>query len=239
MPHAVIRVNAVNRVPDARRRTGLVPPLEARWRETVERIRTELPPDHPMQSAGSAMRSELALDDLQDQFYTAKAEQQPPPDSPAIREARAEFREFQRQYNAACLEIKAAQPFLRHAATDWKLRLLGLVSPDMFSVPTPVDFSTEFRSVSEARQSVQSMLPRLQFIKGICAQITAARHFEAQSLDERNSDLIGALVARKQDTDARVVKLEAQCTALEARLNRLERGRRKKTKASTVGRTAA
>ena len=72
------------------------------------------------------------------------------------------------------------------------------------------------------------MLPRLQFVRDICTAIKEARHFEAQERDQQALDLCQALAVRKAESDARVIALEAQCAALEARLNRLERGRRKK-----------
>jgi hypothetical protein len=90
------------------------------------------------------------------------------------------------------------------------------------------DYSTEFRSVSEARSAVQAMLPRVQFVKGVCAQIAAAKGFERQSHEEQAFDLIRALVARKAEADNRIITLEGQCAALTARLDRLER--RKKPK---------
>jgi hypothetical protein len=41
------------------RRIGQIAPLEVRWREAMERIRNKLPADHPLQSGGNGMMSEL------------------------------------------------------------------------------------------------------------------------------------------------------------------------------------
>jgi hypothetical protein len=230
MVHPVLRVNSVNRVPDARRRAGQIAPLSVRWAETVERIRTELPTNHPLQSGGNGMQSEIALDDLQDAFYAAKAALAPPPDNPAIREARLEFSQFQREFNSCCITIKNSQGWLTLAAANWRHQLLGSITPDMFTVPLKLDFSTEFGSVWEARKAVQAMLPRLQWVRGICAQISAAQAFERQSHEDQSFDLIRALVARKAEADSKIIALQSQCAALTARLDRLERRRNKKPK---------
>ena len=178
------------------------------------------------------MMSELALDDLLDALEAALAAMAPPPDNPAIREARLEFSQFQREFNSCCITIKNSQGFLQRAVTDWRHRLLGDITPDCFSVPLQLDYSTEFRSVSEARKAVQAMLPRLQWVKGIVAQITEARRFETQERDQQALDLIRALAARKVEADTKIITLEGQCAALTARLDRLERRKKPKRAAA-------
>jgi hypothetical protein len=227
MPHPVLRVSSTVRIPNPARRLGQIAPLAVRWREAVERVRYELPADHPLQSGGNGLMSELALDDLLDALEAAKAQLAPPPDSPVIRAARAEFSQFQREFNSCAITIKQAQPWLQRAVTDWRHQLLGDITPDCFTVPQRLDFSTEFRSVSEAREAVQALTPRLQWARGICAQIAAAQEFEKRP-DEQASVLIEALMSRKIDSDNHIIALSGQVSALEARLGRLEKRKRNK-----------
>jgi len=243
MVHPVIRVNSVNRVPDARRRTGFVAALETRWRETVERIRTELPPDHPMQAAGNGMRSELALDDLQDQLEAALAARAAAPPDPLVTAAAREFYELLRQYNACAVEIRDAQPWLRRAAGDWKHQVLGDLLADMASVPVPqptsIDERRTFFNVPDARRAATDFLPKLQWAKGVCEQIKYARSFDNDPREQQCIALVQALWARLLESQNRLITLESANAALEARLNQLERGRRKKAKAPTIKTVAA
>jgi hypothetical protein len=213
---------------------GQIAPLEVRWREAMERVETELPADHPLQSAcHGMMRSELALDDVLDALEAALAAMMPPEPTPESRAAVAEIRDMQRQFNSCSLEIKAAQPWLLRARDDWKHRLLKDIAADCFNVPglypMGVGGGPQFTSIYQARQAAKEMLPRLQWARGVCAAIKAARSFDNQSPDAQAMELCHTIVKRLAERDERIIGLEAQCTALEARLNRLERGRRKKS----------
>jgi hypothetical protein len=179
-----------------------------------------------MQSAGNGMMSECGLDDLQDAFDAAKAAMAPPPDNPAIREARREFSQAVHEFNSCCIQIKNSQGWLRRAVTDWRHVLLGDIGADAFSVPQQIDYDTEFRSVAEARQATKDFLPRLQWAKGVCAEIVAAQSFDNRR-DEQDRELIRALAARRLQSDERIIALEGQVSALTARLDRLDRKRKK------------
>jgi hypothetical protein len=238
MPHQVLRVSSTVRIPDPARRLGQIAPLETRWRETVDRIRFELPRDHALQSAGNGMKSELALDDLQDAFFAAKAEQVAAAErataaSPEIREACRALSEYQRQWNSAAIEIKAAQRWLEVASGSWQFQLAGLIGADCFVVPhlysTSVSDSAKFHSVVEARQAVQEMLPRFQVLRSVIAKIKEAKSFEALPAEQKAIELIRCLVERQARSHERIIKLESQCAVLEMRLDRLERGRKKKS----------
>jgi hypothetical protein len=76
------------------------------------------------------------------------------------------------------------------------------------------------------------MLPRLQWARGVCAAIKAAKAFDNQSTDAQAIELCHALVVRLAERDERIISLEAEYAALSARLDRLER--RKKAKAPTI-----
>jgi hypothetical protein len=197
MPHPVLRVSSTVRIPNPARRLGQIADLATRWREAVCRIRDELPADHPLQSGGNGMMSELGLDDLLDALDRAKAELEPPPDNPMIRAARQEFSQFQRQFNAAAITIKQAQPWLQRAVKDWRHALIGLITADCFSVPQQIDYATDFRSVAEARKAVQAMHPRLQFVQGIVAQINEAKRFDTLEPEAQCFELLRALMAQK------------------------------------------
>jgi hypothetical protein len=231
MVHPVLRVNAVNRVPDPRRRTGFVPPLSVRWAETVERIRTELPPSHPLQSGGNTMQNEIALDDLQDAFYAAKAALAPATPNPETRAAAQEYYDMRRAWNSACLEIKNAQGWLGRAVNDWKHRLLSDISTDCFHIPnqlpSAVGDGPQFNSILAARRATTELLPKLQWARGVLAKISEAKRFEAQERDQQALDLVAALWTRLQESNARIINLESANTALAAKLDRIERRRKK------------
>jgi hypothetical protein len=67
------------------------------------------------------------------------------------------------------------------------------------------------------------MQPRLSWVRGVCAAIRAAKSFDNQPTDAQAVELCHALLLRLGETQNRVITLEAQVNALEARLNRLER----------------
>src|SRR6516165_9599228 len=94
MPHPVLRVNSINRVPDARRRLGQIAPLSVRWLAALDQLRA-VAPGVPW---GQPM-SEIGLDDLQDFIAQKRREQEPPPPTPETREAVREVRAMQAQFN--------------------------------------------------------------------------------------------------------------------------------------------
>jgi hypothetical protein len=238
MPHPVLRVSSTVRIPNPKRRVGQIGPLSERWADALARVRRELPSDHPPQAACSTtMMSELGLDDILDALEAALAAMPPPPDNPMIREARQEFLRLQREFNTSASEIKSAQSWLKYAVKEWRHVLLGDITADMFSVPPQLDYSTEFRSTVEAHEAVQFLVPRLEWVRAVLAKISAVRRFDTQARDQQTLDLVHALTVRKQESDARIIALEAAATALEARLNRLERGRKRKAK-PTIRRAA-
>jgi hypothetical protein len=208
--------------------------LSVRWAEAVERVQNELPGDHPLRGACNGMQSELALDDLLDGLEADLAAMVPAAPSPETREAVREVREMQRQFNACSLEIKQAQAFLARAVNDWRHRLLADISTDCFHVPGlyPTAVNAADFSSTQARQAAKDMLPRLQWARGVVAKINEARSFEAQPIEQRCMALIEALWTRLQDSRGRVIALEAQTTALEARLDRLEQRKKPKRKAA-------
>jgi hypothetical protein len=197
----------------------------------VAHIRNELPADHPLQSGGNGMMSELALDDLQDAFYAAKAAMAPAEPSPETRQAVREVRDMQREFNACSLQIKQSQAFLQRAVGDWRHRLLADISTDCFHVPgfypTGVGEGTNFSSISEARKAAKEMLPRLQWARGVLAKISEARSFDNQPIEQRCMMLVGALWTRLQESQNRIIQLEAATAALEA-LSRRRRSKKPK-----------
>jgi hypothetical protein len=210
-----------------------------RWAEAVERVQNEMPASHPLRSSCNGMMSELALDDLLDALEAAKAQLTPPPDTPERREAVREYYDMRRAWNSACIEIKNAQGWLQRAVNDWKHRLLADISTDCFHIPSqlPTTVGVEFNSAYQARQVVKELLPRLQWARGVLAKIGDARSFDNQPIEQQCMSLIHALLARLLESQNRIIALEAATTALEARINRLERGRRKKAK-PTIKRAA-
>jgi hypothetical protein len=231
MVHPVLRVSSTVRIPNPARRLGTIPELSVRWAEAVARVQNELPANHPLRGNCNGMMSELALDDLLDGLEAAKAQLAPPPDTPERREAVREYYDMRRQWNACCIEIKNAQGFLQRAVNNWKHRLLADISTDCFHIPNQLPATVgdlQSSSIHEARQLVKELLPRLQWARGVLAKITEARCFDTQPTEQQAISLISALYARLQESQGRVIALEAQTTALEAQLNRLQRGRKKK-----------
>jgi hypothetical protein len=189
------------------------------------------------------MMGECQLDDLLDGLEAALAERATRPPDPLMSSAVKELYEYFRQWNACCLQIKASQGWLAQKVDDWKFRLMGSLRANMFTVPQLLSISIDdrptFPSVATVRKAVTDFLPKLQALRGICELIKEAKFFEAQAPEQQCLDLTQALFARLLESQNRVIALEAATTALEARLNRLERGRRKKVKAPTIKRAAA
>jgi hypothetical protein len=233
MPHPVLRVSSTVRIPNPARRLGQIAPLPQRWAEAVERIRTELPADHPLQSGVNTMMSELALDDLLDALEAAKAQLAAAPANPLLTAAAREFYDLQRQFNACAGEIRDSQGWLRQKAGDWKHQLLRSLTADMFTVPVPVPTSIDerrtFTSIPAARRAVVEFIPKLQFVRGICTAIKEARRFDTQEPEQQNRDLIQALALRLTETQNRIITLESANAALQAQMGRrLERRHSKK-----------
>src|SRR5262249_47028159 len=139
--------------------------------------------------------------------------------------------------NSCSLEIKNSQFWLQHARDDWRHKLLGHITPECFTsvglFPTACGEGPDFSSAYEARQAVQEMLPRLQWVRAICAQINQARAFEKYPPADQSFALMRALVAKRAEDEARIAALESLCMALGARIDRLERGPKPKpTKSS-------
>jgi hypothetical protein len=232
MPHPVLRVSSSVRIPNPARRLGQIAPLPQRWAEAVARVHNELPADHPLQSGGNMMMSELALDDLLDALEAAKTALAAAPPNPLLTAAAREFYDLQRQFNGCAAEIRDAQGWLQRKASDWKHQLLRSLSADMFTVPVPLPTSIDerrvFTSIPAARRAAVEFVPKLQFVRGLVEQIKAARSFDNDPPEQQTMQLVRALLARLQESTARIINLESANTALTARLDRLER--RKKPK---------
>jgi hypothetical protein len=229
MAHPVLRVSSSVRIPNPARRCGQIPPLEVRWQAALDELHA-VAPGVPW---GQPM-TEIGLDDLEGFIAQKRREQEPPPPTPETREAVREVREMQRQFNACALEIKAAQLWLQRARNDWKHQLLKDVTADCFQIPglypMGVGEGPQFDSIAQARAAAKQMLPRLQWARGVCAAIKAARSFDTEPKDAQALQLCHALVMRLQESQGRVIAVEAQCAALEAKVNRLERRRNKQSK---------
>jgi hypothetical protein len=224
-------VSVVGRVPDARRRTGLngARPLAERWQEGIDLLRRIAP-----ETGFHEPISEFGLDRLFALIAQKQVEKAPPqPDSQTLAAAQ-EFWEFQRQWNSIALEIKQAQPWLERARTDWKHKLLKDISLDCFETPGLFDNSVgpcPFKNPTEAREASRTLMPHLQRLRRVLAAIDEARRFESFSADQQALALVRALIGRFTDFEARIAALEAHNMALEARMGRLERGKKcKKSK---------
>jgi hypothetical protein len=88
--------------------------------------------------------------------------------------------------------------------------------------------------VREAHAAVTDLLPRLSWLRGIAAQVRAAKSFDSLSPDAQAIELCHALMMRLQERDARIINLESTCAALEARLDRLEHRTKKPKQQSKV-----
>jgi hypothetical protein len=157
---------------------------------------------------------------------------------PQTREAASEVYRLQMLFNNSSLEIKNSQGWLRYACDDWRHRLLGDITPDLFvsvgQYPTSVSVSPRFSSASEAREAVRAMEPRLEWVRAIASKISSARAFEKQPEATQAIRLMQAFVARKLKSDRRIEALEAAYMAASARLDRIERGKKSiKPKRST------
>jgi hypothetical protein len=208
-------------------------PIAERWTEAIDelhRVAPGVPFGQPI--------SEINLDRLYDLISEHRKANAPPPLDPAIREAASELYRLQMLFNNSSLEIKNSQRWLEYARTDWRHKLLGDITADCFvSVgvfPTAVGSGPHFSNAIEAREAARAMEPRLQWIRAIAAQISSARAFENLPPAEQSIRLMQALVAKRGEDEARIATLESQNMALEARLDRFERQRKKsKPKRST------
>jgi hypothetical protein len=196
--------------------------LETRWQDKLDELHAVapgLPFGQPM--------TESNLDYLEDLVAEKRRAKAPPPDDPLLISARADLRQLTNEDRALILYIKNAQGRLRLLINDWRIKKLGLLKADCLSVPLGLGEWPEFHNASEVKEAERALLPRLQFLRSIKAQIDAVFSFLKLAVDEQSLELARADVARDEALLARVVDLEAQATALEARLNRLERRKRK------------
>jgi hypothetical protein len=188
------------------------------------------------------MRSELAYDDLADALDAAKAALAAAPRDPLVTAAAREFYDLQKQFNACVVEIRDAQPWLRRAANDWKHQVLNDLLADMAAVPVPqptsIDERRIFFNVPDARRAASDFMPKLQWARGICEQIKYAKSFDNDPREQQCIALVRALWTRLLESQNRIIALQAATAAAEARIDRLERGRRKKAK-PTIKRAAA
>jgi hypothetical protein len=196
-----------------------------RWAQTVERIHYELPAGHELQSACNGMMSELALDDLQDALEAALAAMVPAEPNPFVTEAAREVYQLQRDWNGLAAKIRDAQPWLRRAAGDWRhTAVLRDLTADMFQTPKPyptsVDERQQFSSIEQARQAAKAMFERVSWLRSLVSQIDAAQSFDRADRAEQAADLIRSFALRRQESDARIIALEAAVGALQAQLRR-------------------
>jgi len=202
-------------------------PIAERWQEAVDLL-ARVAPDTPF----LAQISEHNLDALHDLIAEKQKAKAPPQPDAATRDAMNELYEFEKQFNSCSLEIKAAQGWLQHARNDWRHKLLGHITPECFTsvglFPTAVGEGPKFSNAYEGRRAVQEMLPRLQWVRAICAQINEARAFEKLPPADQSFALMRAFVAKRAESEARITALESYCAALEARIGRLERGNKPK-----------
>jgi hypothetical protein len=225
--------DVIGRVPNPARRTGLngARPLAERWTEAIDQLH-RVAPGTPF----TEMISEHGLDRLYDLIAQKQIANAPPPPDPQTREAMHELYNLKIAFNSCALEMKGNQRWLEYAQTDWRHRILG-IHPDAFT-PPPGVYSTavgedKFADAHEARTTVKEMHARLAWIRGICARISESKSFEAQPPGEQAIRLMQAFTARKLEADVRIEALEAAAMALNARLSRLERGKKSKPKRST------
>jgi len=206
-------------------------PLAERWQEAVDLLQ-RIAPGTPF----STMISELNLDTLNDLIVEKhKAKAKPEPDA-ATRAAAQEYWALQTQWNSIALEIKNDQRWLESARHQWQHKLLQDISANCFEVPGLFDTSVgrfPFANAMEARLAAKELLPRLQRLHGIRAQISEARRHDTLPAGDRALELIRALVARFTDFETRIEALEAHNMALEARLGRIERSLKPKSKKSS------
>jgi len=225
-------VDVIGRIPNAARRTGLngCRPLAERWAEGIDLL-NRIAPD----TGFNAMISEHNYDRLCDLIIEKQKAKAPPPLDAATREAAHEYFALQQQWNATALDIKNSQRFLEYAKDTWQHRLLKDISPDCFETPGTFDLSVSngFQNAIEARQAAKHLETHLRRIIGVKNKIAEARRFDAAPADQRALELVGALAARFRDFKARIATLESQNMALEARVGRLEKPKKSKSKRCT------
>jgi hypothetical protein len=210
MPHPVIR--------PPRPRLGIIASLEQRWRDKLDELHAVapgLPWGQPM--------TEDNLDFLEDLVAEKRRAKAPPPDDPLLVSARSDLRQLINEDRALVLFIKNAQGRVQLLVNDWRIKKLGLLKADCLTVPPGLGEWPEFHNASEVKQAERALLPRLQWLRSIKAQIDAVFAFLKLPAEEQSLELARADVARDEALLARVVNLEAQANALQARLDRLER----------------
>ena len=207
MPHPVIR--------PPRPRLGIQASLESRWREKLDELHAVapgLPWGQPM--------TEGNLDFLEDLIARKHRETAPPPDDPLLVSARSDLRQLTNEDRALVLFIKNAQGRLQLLVNDWRIKKLGLLKADCLTVPLGLGEWPEFHSAREVKEAERALLPRLQFLRSIKAQIDAVFAFLKLPADEQSLELARANVAYDEALLARVVALEAAVGALQAQLRR-------------------
>src|SRR5262249_13852807 len=109
-------------------------PLAVRFAELRARALKEIPENDIGRQALSLYVSEQNYDLLYEAIENSKRRRAPVEPSPQLRAEWDALDELIRNFNRACLQLRDSQKWLSRAADDWRHRLLGHLTADMFTV---------------------------------------------------------------------------------------------------------
>jgi hypothetical protein len=163
-------------------------------------------------------------------------------DSPGRSRLTDELQEMARQYRSMTLEIINTQKqWLPAAAENWRHRLMGHLSADLFNVPpSPSRWENTncFTSTSDIEKIVIELREWLSWTRQVYAQLSAARSFDNYPAGEQALQLVEALSRRHTALADRIEDLEAAIGAIQAQRQRKRRTKSKVRKTRQQTRSA-
>jgi hypothetical protein len=229
-------VTAVQKVRQPRLGYAGAAPLEARWQEARDQVLARIPAGNPLREAANQMRSEHSIDAMADAVARFEEEKKvAAARNPILNAVIGEACDLARQINCEILEVRSHQHWLTSSTVrnDPWLRLLNLLSPDMYHVPNTLN-PEGYLGISDvqiARATVASLHEQLISIRSIRLAIHNARDFLKllSAIQPQTLKLLRALLDRKIQSDNLLIALQSEMSAITARCDRLERKLKAKT----------
>jgi hypothetical protein len=240
MPHVV-----GGRVPNAALRLGVEGgrPLRVRFEELRQRAAREIPVDDPNRSAALGLyESESNFDLLHQAIEDSKRRHAPAAPDPRYEAAAAEYWEHVKQWNAVALEIGTAQKrWLKSAASNWRHALLRDITADCFFEVAPLSMMAgqdeAYKSTETLRAASKALLAKLQWARGVAAQISDAERFDNLDPGQQSLELTRAMIGTITAISDRLEAAEAAIGALQMKRHPPRKNR--KARQQTIRQEAA